>query len=79
MSASGSPMVIIDTIGVVVIIGDEWSALQCAAAGSASETVGMETLAHCLQDPICDPLPTARTHRERVLKKHINIRRESVQ
>lgn len=59
-------MVIIDTIGVIVIICDERSALQCAAAGSASETVSMETLAHCLQDPICNPLPTAGTHTQRV-------------
>lgn len=63
-------MVIIDTIGVIVIVGDEWSALQCATAGRASETVGMETLAHCLKDPIGDPLPTARTHRQRALQTH---------
>lgn len=58
-------MVIFDTVRVVFVIGDEWSALQGAAAGSAEETVGMETLAHRLQDTICDPLPTAGTHRQR--------------
>ncbi len=71
----GSPMVIFDTVGVVIVICDEWSALQGAAAGSAEETVGMETLAHRFQDTICDPLPTAGTHRQRILETH---RRQTV-
>lgn len=61
-------MVIFDTVWVVIVIGDEWSALQGAAAGSAEETVGMETLTHRFQDTICDPLPTAGTHRQRILQ-----------
>ncbi len=36
--------------------------------GSAEETVGMETLAHRFQDTIRDPLPTAGTHRQRILQ-----------
>lgn len=71
-------MVIFDTVGVVVVIGDEWSALQCAAAGSAAETVGMETLAHRLQDAICDPLPTAGTHSQRTLETHNHTQRQTV-
>lgn len=63
-------MVIFDTVGVVVVIGDEWSALQGAAAGSAEETAGMETLAHRLQDTIRDLLPAAGTHRQRILETH---------
>lgn len=68
-------MVIFDTVGVVIVIGDEWSALQGAAAGSAEETAGMETLAHCLQDTICDPLPTAGTHRQRIHVAVLTLRR----
>lgn len=68
-------MVIFDTVGVVIVIGDEWRALQGAAAGSAEETVGMETLAHCFQDTICDPLPTAGTHRQRIHVAVLTLRR----
>lgn len=59
-------VVIRDTVGVVIVISDEWRALQCAATGSAAETVSMETLAHCFQHAICDPLSTARTNCQRV-------------
>jgi len=61
-------MVIFDTVGVVVVVCDEWGALQGAAAGSAAETVGMETLTHRLQDTVCDPLPTEGTHSQRFLE-----------
>lgn len=67
----GSPVVISDTEGVVIVISDEWRALQCAATGSAAETVSMETLAHCFQHPISDSFPTARTNCQRVLHPHI--------
>lgn len=71
-------MVIFDTVGVVVVIGDEWSALQGAAAGSAAETVGMETLTHSLQDTVCDPLPTEGTHSQRFLETHNHTQRQTV-
>lgn len=57
-------MIIGNTEGVVIVIRDEWSTLQCAATGSAAETVGMETLAHRFQHTIRDPLPTAGTNRQ---------------
>lgn len=71
-------MVIFDTVGVVVVIGDERSALQGAAAGSAAETVGMETLTHRLQDTVCDPLPTEGTHSQRFLETHNHTQRQTV-
>lgn len=71
-------MVIFDTVGVVVIIGDEWSALQGAAAGSAAETFGMETLAHRLQDAVSDPFPTEGTHSQRFHVAVLTLRRPVV-
>lgn len=71
-------MVIIDAVGVVIVISDEWGALQCAATGSAAETVSMETLAHCFQHAICDPLPTARTNCQRVLNTHTGDRKADI-
>lgn len=43
-----TPVVILDTVGVVVVISDERRPLKCTGAGDAAETVGVETLAHCL-------------------------------
>lgn len=63
-------MIIRNTERVVIVICDEWSTLQCAFTGSAAETVGMETLAHCFQHTIRDPLPTAGTNRKRI---HITL------
>lgn len=72
-------MVILDTVRVVVVIGDEGRPLKYAGAGAAAETVGMETLAHRLQHTICDPLPTSGTHCQGALrqeKKEQKVRRE---
>lgn len=57
-----APVIILDTVGVVVVIGDEGRTLKYAGAGAAAETVGVETLAHCLQHTVCDPLSTPGTH-----------------
>lgn len=59
-----TPVVILDTVRVVVVISDEGRPLKCAGACAAAETVGMETLAHCLQHTVCDPVPTSGTHRQ---------------
>lgn len=55
-------MVILDTVRVVVVISYEGRPLEYTGAGAASETVGMETLAHCLQHSVCYLLPTSGTH-----------------
>lgn len=59
-----TPVVILDTVGVVVVISDERRPLKCAGAGAAAETVGVETLAHRLQHTVCDLLTTSGTHRQ---------------
>lgn len=69
-----SPVVILDTVGIVVVIGDEGCPLKYAGAGAAAETVGMETLAHCLQHTVCDPLPTSGTHRQGILRRNRKAR-----
>ena len=66
----GSPVVIGDAEGVVIVICDEGRPLQAAAAGGAAETVGVETLAHRLQHAVSDPLTAARTHPQGVLPTH---------
>lgn len=65
-----TPVVIRNAVGVIIVISDERSPLQCAATGSAAETVSMETLPHCFQNTVCDPLPTARTNCQRI---HITL------
>lgn len=57
-----TPVVILDTVGVVVVISDEGRPLKYTGAGAATETVGMETLAHRLQHAVCNPLPTSGTN-----------------
>lgn len=42
------PVVVLDTVGVVVVISDERRPLEYARARAAAETVSMEALAHCL-------------------------------
>lgn len=59
-----TPVIILDTVGVVVVIGDEGRPLKYTGAGAAAETLGVETLAHRLQHTVCDPLPTSGTHRQ---------------
>lgn len=55
-------MVILDTVRVVVVISNEWCTLQYTGAGAAAKTVGMETLAHCLQHTVSYFLSTSGTH-----------------
>lgn len=64
------PVVILHAVGVVVVVGDERRPLQHTGAGAAAETVGMETLAHRLQHPVCDLLPAPGAHGQGVLWTH---------
>lgn len=57
-----TPVVILDTVGVVVVISDKGCPLEYTRAGAAAETVGVETLSNCLQHTVCNLLPTSRTH-----------------
>lgn len=68
------PVVILDTVGVVVVISDERRPLQYTGTGAAAETVSMETLANCLQHTIRDLLPTSGTHSQGILRGRINKR-----
>lgn len=63
-------MVILDTVGVVVVIGDERRPLKYTGAGAAAETVGVETLAHRLQHTVCNLLSTSGTHRQGILRRN---------
>lgn len=63
------PVVVLDTVGVVVVVGDERRPLQYARAGAAAETVSMEALAHRLQHAVCDLLPTSGANRQGILWK----------
>lgn len=62
------PVVILDTVRIVVVIGDERCPLKYAGAGAAAETVSMETLAHRLQDTVRDLLSTSGTHCQGILR-----------
>lgn len=57
-----TPVVILNTIWVVVVICDERCPFKCAGAGDTTETLGMETLAHRFEHTVCDPLPTSGTN-----------------
>lgn len=70
-----TPVVILDTVGVVVVISDEGCPLECAGTSAAAETVGVETLAHRLQHAVCDPLPTPGTHCQGVHIAVLTLRR----
>lgn len=59
-----TPVIILDTVGVVVVVCDEGRPLQATGAGGTEETVGVETLAHCLQHTVSNPLSTAGAHRQ---------------
>lgn len=63
------PVVILDTVGIVIVISDEGRPLKCAGTGAAAKTVGVETLAHRLQHTVCDPLPTSGTHGQGALRR----------
>lgn len=68
-------VVILDTVGVVIVIGDEGCALKYAGAGAAAETVGVETLSHCLEHTVGDPLSTSGTHSQRAHVAVLALRR----
>lgn len=42
-----TPVVILDTVWVVVVVGDERRPLQYTGAGATAETMGVKTLSHC--------------------------------
>lgn len=63
-------MIILDTVGVVVVIGDEGRPFKYAGACAAAETVGVETLAHRLQHTVCDPLSTSGTYCQGTLRRN---------
>lgn len=60
-----TPVVILDTVRVIVVVGDKRCPLQNTGAGAAAETMGVETLAHCFEDTVCNPLPTSGAHCQR--------------
>lgn len=62
------PVVILDTVWIVVVVGDERCPLKYAGAGAAAETVSVETLAHRLQDTVRDLLSTSGTHCQGILR-----------
>lgn len=70
-----TPVIILDTVGVVVVISDEGRPLKYARAGAASETMGVETLAHCLKHTVSDPLPTSGTHCQGIHIAFFTLRR----
>lgn len=59
-------MVILNTVGVVVVIGDERRPLQDTGTGATAETVGVKALSHRFEHTVCDPLPTPGAHGQRV-------------
>lgn len=61
-----TPVVILNTVRVVVVVGDERRPLQYTGAGATAETMGMKTLSHCFEHAVCDPLPTPGAHCQRV-------------
>lgn len=63
------PVIILDTVRVVVVIGDKGRPLKYTGAGAAAETVSMEALAHCFENTVCDPLPTSGTHCQGALRQ----------
>lgn len=65
-------MVVLDTVGVVVVVGDKGGSLEYAGAGAAAETVCMEALSHCLQHAVGDSLPTSETHGQGILRMRKN-------
>lgn len=65
----GLPVIVLDAVGVVVVIGDERRPLQYARAGATAEAMSMETLAHRLQHTVGDLLPTSGTNRQGTLKR----------
>lgn len=69
MNSQPLPVVVLDTVGVVVVIRDEGRPLECAGTGAAAETVGVETLAHGLQHPVGDLLPAPGTHGQGTLRR----------
>lgn len=70
-----TPVVVLDTVGVVVVIRDEGRPLECAGTGAAAETVGVETLAHGLQHPVGDLLPAPGTHGQGTRVAVLTLRR----
>lgn len=68
-------MVILNTVGVVVVIGDERRPLQDTGAGATAETVGMKALAHRFQHAVRDSLPTPGAHGQRVHVAVFTLRR----
>lgn len=67
-------MVILHTVGIVVVVSDEWCTLQYTGAGAAAETVGMETLSHSLQHTVSDSLPTPRADGQGILTSKNKIK-----
>lgn len=61
-----TPVVILNAVRVVVVVGDERRSLQDTRAGATAETMGVKTLAHRFENAVCDPLPTPGAHGQRV-------------
>lgn len=57
-----TPVVILNTVRVVVVVCDERRPLQYTGAGATAETMGMKTLSHRFENTVCDPLPTSGAH-----------------